>query len=556
MSSWAFHTRLPQFIARTLFHQSRARLDCSKRVGFADIMDKVKSFKLKASTWLQGYGGGHQSTTNRSSTTAENALSDEDVALRRLDETLENRKYVQLVSYIHDIADETLTEILESLPYRNLVKGMPETIVAVDALFSRIDRLKSASNSKVEFPKSVCDELAVQMSVLLEMGENEPDMFAQEIHVSRQTLTVIIRHYPELRAKLDTRCKQMTLLVDSLAQHVRIGAEAHAPTLKEAIVEEVNKTLKDLKTSSDKLESFSVGDKINRPGSSRSLGRRKTNKSSSSSSSSLSVESGEEAPQDDMAVSQRHIQDRLIRNQTLMSMVKPVNRRGNLPALIDMLDERLRNDKDVLAMMSQIKAEVEYMGVSMDEPVGPVILRHVHAFGLLLRLWDECQADIVRQEQMEREDAEAEMTVLAMGASDGISSTSMATIEEHANGEISQNGDNFLSSSQKSEILSVVIGHRHVSRTSSEASSAHLSQGLRSVFFDLAQQGQLSLPPSVAGSVQASPSMSRGGSRASSFRRRDGSASADEFERQRQELLFAYEKINQLKKREKELTDR
>jgi hypothetical protein len=506
-------------------------------------MDKVRSFKLKASTWLQGYGVGQRSTSNPSST-AEKVLSDEDLALKRLDEMMDGRKYVQLVSHIHDIPDETFLEILESIPYRKLVKGMPETVVALDALFSRLDRLKTAHTGKVKFPKSVCDELMVQMSILLEMGENEPEVFAQELQVCSRVLKVIIRHYQELREKVGRRCRQMRDLVESLAQHVRIGSDSAALTLQEAIREEVNNTLKDLKPASEKLEILGLTDGTNpgnKPGSSRTLNKRKSMKS---------IDLGEQTHQDNMSVSQRHIQDRLIQNQSLMNVVKPSSRRGNLPALIDMLGERLRNDKDVLTIMTQIKSEVEPGGVSMEEPVEPLILRHIHAFSLLLHLWDACQAEILQQEQQEREDAEAEMLILAMGSPETVSS--MAIIEEHTNGEMTESGDSFLNSSQTSESLSVMRGYRHSSRPSSVASSPHFPRALRSVFFDLAQQGQLPLPQSVAGSVQASPA----GSRASSFRRRDAPASTDEFERQRQELLLAYEKINQLKKREKELTDR
>lgn len=515
-------------------------------------MDKVKNFKLKASTWLQGYGGGQKSNSSPSSAVAENALSDEDLALKRLDEMIEGRRYVQLVSHIHDIPDETLMEILDVLPYSKLAKGMPETVVALDALFSRLDRLKTAHNRKVEFPKVFCDQLIVQISILLEMGENEPDMYCQELQVCRQTLTVIVQHYPELREKVDARCRQMAASVDSLAQHVRIGSDASALTLREAIREEVDNTVKDLKAASEKLDAVSgisgAGDKATKPGSNRTLGKRKGSKPS--------IDPGELTHQDNMAVSQRHIQDRLIRNQTLMSIVKPASRRGNLPALIDMLDERLRNDKDVLTSVTQIKSEVDAGIVSMEEPVVPVILQHIHAFDLFLQVWDECQADLTRQEQLEKEDAEAELAILAMGTPEPGSSTNMATIEEHANGDVEQNRDHFLSSSQKSESLSVMAGYRHSSRPSSVANSPHLPHAMRSVFFDLAQLGQLPLPQSVAGSVQVSPLQSRAGSRASSFRRRDTPTTTDEFERQRQELLSAYEKINQLKKREKELTDR
>ena len=477
---------------------------------------------MKASAWLHSFGGGGKASN--ASSAAENAMSDEDFALKRIDEMLEGRKYVQLVSYVHDVSDDVLRQIVDRLPYRKLVRNMPETIVVVDALFSRIDQVKvtTATTSGFDFPVAACEELAVQFAVLLDMGESEPELYEQEIQVCRRITATLHKNCPDLYNRLNARCKQMRNAYDSLSQHLPIGTEAQAVSLQEAIRDEISNSAKDFKTSLERVDASSLklkefGDTMTRTGGSRTSRR---------SSRAVDVEATQK---DITSYSQRHVQDRLIRNQTFYNFVKPGQRRGNLPALLDMLQQRVQNDKDVLTVVGQIKAELDGTGVSIEEPVAPIILRHVHAFELYLRLWNDVGVEL-------EQEMRAEAALLELGES--VSATSITRILEEPGERVGG---------------SPMLAHRQLSRASSVGTSSPRFSS-RSLF-ELAQQGGVPLPPSVVNSVATSPISSRPVSRASSFRRKE-SAALDELERQRQELLVAYEKINQLKKREKELLDR
>lgn len=69
------------------------------------------------------------------------------------------------------------------------------------------------------------------------------------------------------------------------------------------------------------------------------------------------------------------IQERLIKNKSLLNVVEPTLENHSLEVLLGILQRRIELDKEVLFQFTQLKKEIKLLGGKPDPSVAPLLMR-------------------------------------------------------------------------------------------------------------------------------------------------------------------------------------
>jgi len=69
------------------------------------------------------------------------------------------------------------------------------------------------------------------------------------------------------------------------------------------------------------------------------------------------------------------IQERLIKNKSLLNVVEPTLENHSLEVLLGILQRRIELDKEVLFQFTQLKKEIKLLGGKTDPSVAPLLMR-------------------------------------------------------------------------------------------------------------------------------------------------------------------------------------
>ena len=69
------------------------------------------------------------------------------------------------------------------------------------------------------------------------------------------------------------------------------------------------------------------------------------------------------------------IQERLIKNKSLLNVVEPTLENHSLEVLLGILQRRIELDKEVLFQFTQLKKEIKLLGGKNDPSVAPLLMR-------------------------------------------------------------------------------------------------------------------------------------------------------------------------------------
>lgn len=268
-------------------------------------------------------------------------------AVKRILLLYENAQYREAANFVNRLSHGTFKAILPQLPIDVFIEAMPHSVSILEALYAKVF-LSSDCGVKILRPEGVLMQL-----VKLFSGGSADRWLAS----SRKLLKVIVLSEPKLKKALQLRRRALDKAVEGLGQHGLVGTSDETLTnLHDALKVEFQRLADTYKTALQKLEELSLS------------GRR-----DGVSKGPAPVQASH---QRQLSLRQSDIQERLIKNKTLLNVVEPAISNRSLAILLAILQRRVDCDKDALFQFTQLRKE---LNVDSDHVVAPLLMRYSHA---------------------------------------------------------------------------------------------------------------------------------------------------------------------------------
>lgn len=287
----------------------------------------------------------------------------------RIKQLLEKNKFQKIVDSLREFPHDYLLHCLQSFPFKALNRAIPDSFAIWETLLTKLHN--SEEGYIPLFPYAACDELVLEIAWLLETCRDDSQPSTQELVQScKRVLKKVFMQYNEVLENLYKEQEKVQHALYTLRLHLPLGSNLQmAPTLHQAITEEVKACLGDYTDVIDRLEDLSLNHVV----SLTEVLQEQVDTDDETNEASPPVDS----PLAPAKPSQLQVQERLYHNQCVLTTLQPSRRHENLPQLLEILNERICGDKEVLAIFAGIRQKNE--SICSDEPLGPWLRRYQHA---------------------------------------------------------------------------------------------------------------------------------------------------------------------------------
>lgn len=300
--------------------------------------------KLPWSYWQQGNWA--QGFPDETLTMESNDISP-GFAIRKIALLFENHRYLECTNLIRRLSHITLKTIVSELPVDVLIEALPQSIQILDALYAKFFLADpDGFPSQFLLPEKVVSHLVRWIASIEARHKNknnsQVDNLDYFLPYCQNIMRVVAYVHPKIRKKLKGKRKGLNKCVQGLSQHGLVDtSETKLMNLNDALKIEFNKMIQQLKGAITQLESGSYSFRLPMR-SSITKGRAPAGASH----------------QRMMQMNQREVQERLIKNKSLMNVVEPALSNSYLAGLIHILETRINSDKDVLFHFAELRKEV------------------------------------------------------------------------------------------------------------------------------------------------------------------------------------------------------
>lgn len=190
------------------------------------------------------------------------------------------------------------------------------------------------------------------------------EMCGPWVSTCKRLLSVLLNSEPRMKRVVAERKKALTKAIEGLGQHGLVGtSDESLLSLHDALkvqFEVVHKTYTDALGKLDSLKGHSGG-------------------GGHGHKSSQFKAPIAQSHQRQLSLKASEIQERLIKNKTLLNVVEPTLENHSLEVLLGILQRRIELDKEVLFQFTQLKKEIKLMssgsGSKTDPSVAPLLMR-------------------------------------------------------------------------------------------------------------------------------------------------------------------------------------
>ena len=288
------------------------------------------------------------------------------VALQKILFLYENGDHREAANFMRRLNFTTFKSILPSLPADIFIESMPHSLPILEALYAKMF-LQSKANDLMSRATSLRPEAVVwqlvkffasQEEELQPAGQMRWEFCGPFISSCKRLLTVLLAAEPRARRVLHERKKALMKAIEGLGQHGLVGnSEGGLLYLHVALKNEFEKVRKIYEGSLEKLEQLALvhhqGKNIQDTGKKAPIAQ--------SHQRQLSLKSSE-------------IQERLIKNKTLLNVIEPTLENTSLEVLLGILQQRIELDKECLFQFTQVKKESHL--AKNEESVAPILMRY------------------------------------------------------------------------------------------------------------------------------------------------------------------------------------
>ena len=351
-------------------------------------MEKVKK-------WFNARRFGSTDNVNKKpdETALPSRKTEHEITSMKIKQLLEKQNYSKVVDILREQSHSFVHKCLESFPFKALNRAIPDSFLVWETLLTKLHNSEEGYIPK--FPYAACDELVIQIAWLLEsVSVNRGEGSSHDLIPScRRVLKCVYMQYNEVLEHLYKEHDKVEHALYTLGLHLPLGTDfLTALTIQQAIRDEVETSMADYKDAIERLDELEEKEVLTL---SQALGE---NQKRLENSDDYSDENGglvlvqppsfPQAPN----LNQIQLQERLYHNQCIITALQPGRRKDNLPELLEILKERIRGDKEVLAIFGNIRLRND--SVSTSEAVEPWLKRHQHAIECAIGMLKEIEKEL------------------------------------------------------------------------------------------------------------------------------------------------------------------
>ncbi|KAL1138313.1 hypothetical protein AAG570_010001 [Ranatra chinensis] len=268
------------------------------------------------------------------------------LALKRILLLYENGQYREAANFINRLGHPTFRTVLGQLPVDLFVEAMPHSVSILEALYAKVFL---SSDCSVKWLKP--GGLVLKLVRLLCAGP--PDGWTLG---AKKLLKVIVLTEPALKKGLRARRRALDKAVEGLGKHGLVGtSDESLCSLHEALKVQFRNLVEAYRGALHKLEELSL---VKGQGGGAPV---------------------QASHQRQLSLRQGDVQERLIKNKSLLNAVEAATADRSLAVLLAILERRVEADKEALFQFTQVKKEIMPGTEPEDTVVAPLLMRYSHA---------------------------------------------------------------------------------------------------------------------------------------------------------------------------------
>ena len=284
------------------------------------------------------------------------------MALQRILYLYENGEHREAANFMRRLNFAAFKSILPQLPADIFIESMPHSLPILEALYAKLFLYSKLASDKSLVcrsnslrPEAVVWQLvkffASQEEELPPAGQMRWEFCGPFISSCKRLLTVLLAAEPRARRLLSERKKALMKAIEGLGQHGLVGtSEGGLVYLHVALKREFETVRKSYEDALEKLENLSLVHK---------------NEARAPIAQSHQRQLSLKAPE---------IQERLIKNKTLLNVIEPTLENTSLEVLLGILQQRIELDKECLFQFTQVKKESNLN--KNEQSVAPILMRY------------------------------------------------------------------------------------------------------------------------------------------------------------------------------------
>ena len=288
------------------------------------------------------------------------------LALQRILYLYENGEHREAANFMRRLNFATFKSILPQLPADIFIESMPHSLPILEALYAKLFLQSKAADALICRANSLRPEAVVwqlvkffasQEEELQPAGQMRWEFCGPFISSCKRLLTVLLAAEPRARRVLHERKKSLMKAIEGLGQHGLVGtSDGGLVYLHLALKQQFEKVQKSYEGALEKLENLN-----------------------GQSKSSIQSNMGTKAPiaqshQRQLSLKAQEIQERLIKNKTLLNVIEPTLENTSLEVLLGILQQRIELDKECLFQFTQVKKESHL--AKTEQSVAPILMRY------------------------------------------------------------------------------------------------------------------------------------------------------------------------------------
>lgn len=276
------------------------------------------------------------------------------LAVKRVTLLASHQQYKDAASFIHRLPPVTVRSALSDLPMNTLVEAMPLSLPVIEALYCTAGEVSPELLHVDRVVWQMVRFFAQQEECLT--GDIRWEFCGPFVNLCRDVLRVVARIQPMLRRSLLHRRRQLEKAIEGMGHHGLVGtSDESLTTLHDALRLEFEKVVKSYTSALSTLQELNNGNKGH-------------------------VSKGpapiQASHQRQLSISTSDVQERLIKNKSLLNIVEPTLGNHSLDILLGILQRRIEHDKDALFQFTQLRKEAKE--VESDAVVAPILMRYAH----------------------------------------------------------------------------------------------------------------------------------------------------------------------------------
>lgn len=291
------------------------------------------------------------------------------LALQRILMLYENGEHREAAAFLRRLAPTTFRQLLPQLPADLFIESMPHSLPILEALYAKMF-LAGDTIWKETGPTSNLRPEAVVWQMVKFFASQEDGLIGQMrwefcgpfISSCKRLLSVLITTEPRVTKILAERKKALQKAIEGLGQHGMVGtSDERLMNLHDALKLEFEKVQKSYINALEQLESLAL------------VNGGKSVKASQANGAKAPIA---QSHQRQLSLKSDEIQERLIKNKTLLNVVEPTLENTSLEVLLGILQQRIELDKECLFQYTQLRKETRAVDGGSVGSVAPILMRY------------------------------------------------------------------------------------------------------------------------------------------------------------------------------------